>query len=70
MLKPGWSVPVKITGDDGVAGTDGLTTEFIYRLISNEDNFKQLVEYLSENPLEVTNTDVVPETKDDICESA
>ena len=69
LLNPGWSVPVKITGDDGVAGTDGLTTEFIYRLISNEDNFKQLVEYLRSNPLEITNTDVVPETKDDICES-
>lgn len=69
LLNPGWSVPVKITGDDGVAGTDGLTTEFIYRLISNEDNFKQLVEYLRSNPLEITNTDIVPETKDDICES-
>lgn len=52
-----------------MAGTDGLTTEFIYRLISNEDNFQQLVEYLSENPLEITDTDIVPGTKDDICES-
>lgn len=70
LLNPGWSVPVKITGDDGVAGTDGLTTEFIYRLISNEDNFKKLVEYLSENPLEITDTDIVPDTNDyDICQS-
>jgi hypothetical protein len=30
---PSWSVPVQITGENGKPGTDGLSTEFIYRLL-------------------------------------
>lgn len=29
---PTWSKPIKISGDDGANGTDGVTTEFIYKL--------------------------------------
>lgn len=31
-----WSEPIKITGEDGVAGTDGTSIEFIYKLFKDE----------------------------------
>lgn len=31
-----WSTPIRITGEDGVAGTDGTNIEFIYRLFKDE----------------------------------
>lgn len=33
-----WSIPTKITGDDGQPGTDGRTTEFIYALVNEKPN--------------------------------
>ena len=41
--KSSWSEPLQITGDDGKPGTDGVTTEFIYRL-TNDDLNGTLVE--------------------------
>lgn len=40
-----WSDPFCLTGEKGENGTDGANTEFIYRLISNKDNYKILREY-------------------------
>lgn len=31
-----WSEPIKITGEDGVSGTDGTSIEFIYKLFKDE----------------------------------
>lgn len=39
-----WSTPIRITGDDGRNGTDGTTTEFIYKHFNNET-------IVSENPI-------------------
>lgn len=61
-----WSEPFCITGEDGKDGADGVSTEFIYRLISNKDNFNQLRNFLSTNKLENTATGVVPDTNDNI----
>ena len=33
-----WSIPTKITGDDGQPGTDGRTTEFIYARVNEKPN--------------------------------
>ena len=43
-----WSTPIRITGDDGRNGTDGTTTEFIYKHFNNET-------IVSENPIGNTN---------------
>lgn len=66
-----WSAPFCITGENGRDGTDGISKEFIYRRVSNKDNFVELKEYLSnpDNKLEKTATNVVPDTKDNICKS-
>lgn len=39
----GWQAPARLTGEDGHNGTDGSSIEFIYRLISNYDNYNQLL---------------------------
>ena len=39
----GWQTPTRLTGEDGHNGTDGSSIEFIYRLISNYDNYNQLL---------------------------
>ena len=66
-----WSDPFCISGADGKDGADGVSKEFIYRLISNKDNYVQLVNYFlnSENKLENTATGEVPTRKDNICET-
>lgn len=35
----GWSYPIRITGDDGQPGTDGTTTEFIYKHFTDEQTW-------------------------------
>lgn len=35
-----WSEPVRITGDDGVDGTDSTGREFIYRCFNTEEDFE------------------------------
>lgn len=66
-----WSEPFCITGQDGKDGADGASKEFIYRLISNKDNFDQLKAWLADrsHKLENTPTGVVPARKDDIVET-
>jgi hypothetical protein len=66
-----WSEPFCITGENGRDGADGVSKEFIYRLISNKDNFDQLKDWLSDegHKLENTPTGVVPTRKDNICET-
>lgn len=61
-----WSEPFCITGEDGKDGADGVSTEFIYRLISNKENYEDLKKYLTQTPLEKTATGVVPNTYDTI----
>jgi hypothetical protein len=45
---------------------DGTSIEFIYRRISNQQNLDELKEWLLENPLQNTETNVVPDAKDEI----
>jgi hypothetical protein len=37
FTEPDWSTPIRITGDDGKAGTDGNSLEFIYYLTNDPD---------------------------------
>ena len=37
LTEPEWSTPIRITGDDGQAGTDGNSVEFIYYLTNDSD---------------------------------
>ena len=70
LVGDGWSKPFRITGTDGVNGTDGESIEFIYRLISNKSNYDLLRKYYKQvkesgkGYLENTNTDVVPDKID------
>ena len=64
-----WGRVICITGDSGENGADGLSTEFIYRLIPNESNFSELKTYLTTHPLSNTSTGEVPSTDDTICDS-
>lgn len=59
---PSWSAPICITGDDGIAGTDGLNSEFIYALLPEQNDLKEFKNYFSKigAALEVSNTDVIP----------
>lgn len=45
---------------------DGTSIEFIYRRISNQQNLDELKEWLEEHPLQNTETNVIPETEDEI----
>ena len=40
-----WSVPIRITGEDGVNGTDGTNIEFIYRLLPHKEDYFRLREF-------------------------
>ena len=63
-----WSVPFRMTGDDGKSGSDGRTIEFIYRLLPDYDTFLKLYKYLNTNKLEsVDEPDYIPEINDTIC---
>lgn len=44
-----WHAPIRLTGENGVNGTDGSSIEFIYRLVSNKDNYDTLYKYHQEN---------------------
>lgn len=59
---PVWSDPTCITGEDGVAGTDGLNSEFIYALIPNQSDLNEFKNYFNRigASLEVSGTDVIP----------
>lgn len=61
-----WSKPFCITGEDGHDGTDGVSKEFIYRLLPNKDAFAGLKEWLSNenNALPVVGTGKVPGVTD------
>lgn len=59
-----WSVPFRITGEDGENGVDGTNIEFIYRQLPSMDIYTSLSAWLETNELEITETGVVPETKD------
>jgi hypothetical protein len=67
----GWQSPSRLTGEDGKNGTDGTSIEFIYRLISNYDNFVKLKTELSDpaNALEKTQTGEVPARTDSVCQT-
>jgi hypothetical protein len=54
-----WSNPFCLSGADGKDGADGVSKEFIYRLISNKDNFEQLKTYLSNPNNKLENTPIV-----------
>lgn len=59
---PIWSTPSCITGEDGVAGTDGKSTEFIYAVIPESSDIDEFKNYFNKNnfSLEISKTDVVP----------
>lgn len=44
-----WTTPIRITGDDGEAGTDGTSVEFIYHR-TEDDTQPDLYEYRSDIP--------------------
>ena len=54
-----WSDPIRITGEDGVNGTDGTSIEFIYKLFEEE----QL--YIPTPPNDPNHNDYVPEGWED-----
>lgn len=66
-----WSEPFCITGENGRDGTDGVSKEFIYRLISNKDNFDQLKTWLADEDHKLANTPtgIVPDRNDKIVET-
>lgn len=45
----GWSTPIRMTGDDGVDGTDGADLEFIYGLFTPTDELERPFIPVSEN---------------------
>jgi len=47
-----------MTGEDGTPGKDGETIQFIYRLISNTENFNELIRYHKESGKELSNLEV------------
>lgn len=53
-----WTSPFRMTGEDGIPGKDGETIQFIYRLISNTENFNELVRYHKESGKELSNLEV------------
>lgn len=59
-----WTAPICITGDDGVNGTDGTSTEFIYQLFTNKETAQQYIDDVSSGriiiPSDHTHADVVP----------
>ena len=59
---PTWSDPVCITGENGVNGTDGLNSEFIYALIPSQSDLTEFKNYFNRigASLEVSNTGVIP----------
>lgn len=64
-----WSVPFRITGEDGKNGADGRVIEFIYRQVPDYETFVQLRNYLDkpENKLpSVNESDVVPDVNDNL----
>lgn len=76
-----WSEPLQMTGDDGKPGTDGVTTEFIYRLtndnlngtvVEDENNTKKYIPYFKYYEFtngiykEVSNLNNIEEGKIDI----
>jgi hypothetical protein len=59
-----------MTGENGEDGVDGRTIEFVYRLLPDMDAYNDLRVYLTNNPLQNSvGTDIVPPTKDDICDT-
>ena len=51
-----WSKPLRITGDDGQPGTDGISTEFIYMLTNYRPNRPEISEnYLSNFVIQSSN---------------
>lgn len=46
---PYWSDPIQISGDNGEAGTDGISTEFIYKLTDIELTYADIANMPSEN---------------------
>ena len=42
-----WSIPFRITGEDGKNGADGRVIEFIYRLLPNYDTYLVLRDFLN-----------------------
>lgn len=64
-----WSLPLRITGEDGKNGADGRVIEFIYRLVPNYESFTQLRNFLNirENNLpSINEPDYVPEVNDNL----
>lgn len=59
---PIWSEPVCITGEDGKAGSDGSSTEYIYALVPYVTDLDEVKNYMSAGGynLERTEKDVVP----------
>ena len=62
LSNPNWTDPVCVTGDDGVDGTDGLSSEFIYALLSNQEEADLFKDHLRSQgiSLEISQTDTVP----------
>lgn len=64
-----WSVPFRITGEDGKNGSDGRVIEFIYRLLPNYNTYLILKDFLnrSENKLPSPNeADYIPSVNDNL----
>lgn len=64
-----WSAPFRLTGDSGEDGKDGVSSEFIYRLLPNIKIYELLKSHLEIQPLENGNTDEVPTTNDSLAAS-
>lgn len=64
-----WSIPIRITGEDGKDGADGRVIEFIYRQVPNYEKYTELRYFLNvkENKLpSVNESDYIPVVNDDL----
>lgn len=67
IIVENWCDPFRITGNDGNNGVDGQTIEFIYRLLPSQDVYRELSNYLVNNPLFSPNENkFVPPINDDL----
>ena len=52
-----WSKPVCITGENGQPGTDGESTQFIFRRLANKKQFDLLLDWHTNSGLKLENVE-------------